>query len=88
MHALSPTERRLYAALTAHAGAPMSAADLQTRLWGKATPATAAYLALYARYLREKLAADPTSPRLVRLRRGRSYALCRMPASPSAFSDG
>ena len=87
-HALSPTERRLYAALAAHVGEELPAEDLQVQLWGEVTPATAAYLTLYARFLRRKLAADPSSLRLVYLRRGGGYALCVATASPPASSDG
>jgi DNA-binding response OmpR family regulator len=81
---LSPTLARLYAILVAHAGEAVPAHTLQHELWGQATPATAAYLAVYLRYLREKLAAQPSSPSLVRRRRGLSYTLTRVPICSSA----
>ena len=41
----------------------MSLEDLQAHLWGVVTPASAAYLALFARYLRRKLTAERSSTR-------------------------
>jgi DNA-binding response OmpR family regulator len=72
---LSPTETRLYAILAEDAGAAVPADVVQVRLWGAATPAAAAYLALYLRTLGAKLATQPDGVRLVRLPRGRGYAL-------------
>jgi DNA-binding response OmpR family regulator len=82
--ALSPTEARLYAILAGAAGIGVAADELQVQLWGEATPATDAYLALYLRSLGQALAAQPTAARIVRRRNDRGYALTEAPAAASA----
>lgn len=68
--ALSATEFRLLMALVTQADAVVSKRTLMRTLWGHETPAAEAYLALYVRYLRQKLEADPQHPRVIRSEQG------------------
>jgi two-component system KDP operon response regulator KdpE len=77
---LGPTERRVLTALVARPDAPVPTQALIRAAWGTATPSSTAYLALYIRILRQKLEADPDSPRHLRAVRG-GYAFSTAPTT-------
>ena len=64
---LSAGERALLAALLQHRDTTVSKKALTRAVWGMETPSSNAYLALYVRYLQQKLEVDPAHPRYLRV---------------------
>jgi DNA-binding response OmpR family regulator len=60
--ALTPTERRLLAHLTAHAGRVVTRSELLDQVWPLTERPSPALVTIYVRSLRTKLAPDPTAP--------------------------
>ena len=77
---LTPTEFKLLRCLVQHAGAVVSHQKLLTDVWGADYVGATANLALYVRYLREKLEADPGNPRYIRTQWGEGYWFCPTPS--------
>jgi len=77
---LTPTEFKLLRCLVQHAGAVVSHQKLLTDAWGADYIGATANLALYVRYLREKLEADPGNPRYIRTQWGEGYWFCPTPS--------
>ena len=75
---LTPTEFKLLRCLVRHAGAVVSHQKLLTDAWGADYVGATANLALYIRYLREKLESDPGKPRYIRTQWGEGYWFCPM----------
>ncbi|HUO22540.1 MAG TPA: winged helix-turn-helix domain-containing protein [Caulobacteraceae bacterium] len=70
---LSPREYDLLAALAEGAGRVMTQAQLLTAVWGPANAHDVQYLRVFIGHLRQKLEADPTSPRLIVTEPGVGY---------------
>jgi two-component system KDP operon response regulator KdpE len=70
---LSPREYDLLAALAEGAGKVMTQAQLLTAVWGPANAEDVQYLRVFIGHLRQKLEADPTSPRLIVTEPGVGY---------------
>ncbi|MFP4394961.1 MAG: response regulator transcription factor [Anaerolineales bacterium] len=77
---LTSTEFKLLRCLVQHAGAVISHQKLLTDVWGADYIGATANLALYIRYLREKLEPDPGDPRYIRTQWGEGYWFCPTPA--------
>lgn len=75
---LTPTEFKLLRCLVQHAGAVVSHQKLLTDVWGADYVGATANLALYIRYLREKLEPAPGNPRYIRTQWGEGYWFCSM----------
>lgn len=70
---LSPTEYRLLAHLAANAGRVILHRELLRAVWGPEYRDESEYLRVYMRYLRQKLEADPSSPRYLLTQPGAGY---------------
>lgn len=70
---LSPTEFRLLEYLVKQRGKVVAHQELLSNVWGEAYRQETHSLALYIRYLREKLEADPSNPGYIRTAWGRGY---------------
>ena len=62
---LTPTEFRLLACLVRQRGRPVTHAELLREVWGPGYADETANLAVYIRYLREKLEETPASPQYI-----------------------
>jgi DNA-binding response OmpR family regulator len=62
---LTPTEFRLLACLVRQRGRPVTHAELLGEVWGPGYADETANLAVYIRYLREKLEETPAAPRYI-----------------------
>ena len=62
---LTPTEFRLLACLVRQRGRPVTHAELLREVWGPGYADETANLAVYIRYLREKLEETPAAPRYI-----------------------
>jgi DNA-binding response OmpR family regulator len=80
--ALSPTEYRLLYHLASNAGRVLVQEELLRRVWGAEYSDESDLLRVYVRRLRQKIEADPSSPRYVLTRPGVGYLM------PSALPDG
>jgi two-component system KDP operon response regulator KdpE len=76
---LTPIEYKLLAALVQNTGRVVSHRALLRRVWGPQHEDRRQYLKLYVWYLRQKLEADPSDPKLILTERGVGYWL----AAPS-----
>jgi DNA-binding response OmpR family regulator len=76
---LTPIEFKLLSCLIEHEGKVVTHHYLLTHGWGQEQEAERHYLKLYVWYLRQKLEADPTHPRLILTQRGVGYRLVRAP---------
>jgi DNA-binding response OmpR family regulator len=65
---LSPTESRLLMYLVSQRGRIVPHDELLIRVWGSEYAKEMSYLAVYIRYLRQKLEDDPSHPRYIRTR--------------------
>ena len=65
---LTPTERRLLAHLTAHAGRVVTRDELLDRVWPLTERPSPALVTSYVRSLRCKLAEDPAAPTIETVR--------------------
>ncbi len=72
---LTPLEYKLLAALVQEAGHVVSHATLLHRVWGPQYEGRRQYLKLYIWYLRQKIEADPSHPRLIITERGVGYRI-------------
>ena len=70
---LSPTEFRLLAVLTRHAGQVLSQDQLLDHVWGSEYAESMDVVRLYIGYLRRKIERDPGKPELVETVRGFGY---------------
>ncbi|NLG73386.1 MAG: response regulator transcription factor [Chloroflexi bacterium] len=70
---LTPTEMRLLKALAGRPGQVLSHTRLLEEVWGPAYRDAVGNLALYIRYLREKLEDDPAHPQYIRTQWGEGY---------------
>jgi DNA-binding response OmpR family regulator len=75
---LTPIEFKLLACLIEHEGKVVTHHYLLTHGWGQEHEAERHYLKLYIWYLRQKLEADPTHPRMILTQRGVGYRLVRV----------
>lgn len=73
---LTPTEFKLLSVLYAHAGEPLSYAQIQQAMWGQPDPEPGSRLKLFIWQLRRKLEANPRLPRLILTEPGVGYRLC------------
>jgi two-component system, OmpR family, KDP operon response regulator KdpE len=76
---LTPTEWAVLRALIAHAGQPVTHAQLFKAVWGSATGNAPLYLRVYVAHLRRKLEADPYQPCLILTEPGVGYRLMLAP---------
>jgi len=74
---LTPIEFKLLSCLIEHEGKVVTHHYLLTQGWGQEHEAERHYLKLYIWYLRQKIEADPTHPRLILTQRGVGYRLVR-----------
>jgi len=74
---LTPIEFKLLSCLIEHEGKVVTHNYLLSQGWGQEQEAERHYLKLYIWYLRQKLEADPTHPRLILTQRGVGYRLVR-----------
>ena len=65
---LSPTESRLLMYLVSQRGRIVPHRELLTQVWGSEYAKEMSYLAVYIRYLRQKLEQDPSHPKYIRTR--------------------
>jgi DNA-binding response OmpR family regulator len=65
---LSPTETRLLMYLVSQRGRIVPHRELLVRVWGSEYAKEMSYLAVYIRYLRQKLEDDPGHPKYIRTR--------------------
>lgn len=72
---LTPLEYNLLAALVQDAGQVVPHATLLRRVWGKQCEDRRQYLKLYIWYLRQKIEADPSHPKLILTERGVGYRM-------------
>ena len=72
---LTPTEFNLLVELASRAGEAVSHESLLTKVWGPEYRTEGHYLKVYVGRLRDKLEADPASPRLIETVRGVGYRL-------------
>jgi DNA-binding response OmpR family regulator len=72
---LTPIEFKLLACLVDHEGKVVSHDYLLDQVWGQEHKDARHYLKLYIWYLRQKLEAEPTHPRLILTQRGVGYRL-------------
>jgi len=72
---LTPLEYKLLAVLVQEAGHVVPHETLLRRVWGQEHENRRQYLKLYVWYLRQKIEADPSSPRLILTERGVGYQL-------------
>jgi two-component system KDP operon response regulator KdpE len=72
---LTPLEFKLLATLVRHAGRVVGHKALLRQVWGPQHEDRRQYLKLYIWYLRQKLEADPSDPRLILTERGVGYYL-------------
>ena len=73
--ALTRTEYALLRELALHANRVMTHQDLLARVWGPEYRDDVDYLRAYVRYLRRKLEADPSHPRIIVTLAGTGYML-------------
>lgn len=73
--ALTRTEYALLRELALHANRVMTHQDLLARVWGPEYRDDVDYLRAYVRYLRRKLEADPSQPRIIVTLAGTGYML-------------
>ena len=71
--ALKPKEFDLLAFLAARPGEVFSRGELARRVWGYEDAIDTRTVIVHIRWLRQKLEADPSSPRLIETVRGRGY---------------
>lgn len=71
--ALSPKEYQLLALLVRRQGEVVPHDELLREVWGRGYEEERAYLAIYIRYLREKIEDDPANPRYVHTHHGVGY---------------
>jgi two-component system KDP operon response regulator KdpE len=76
---LSATEYRLLATLARNADRVMLHEELLREVWGPEYRDEVQYLRVYIRYLRKKLEADPSRPRLILTQQGAGYRLATLP---------
>jgi len=72
---LTPLEYKLLAVLVQEAGHVVSHETLLRRVWGSQHEDRRQYLKLYIWYLRQKIEADPSNPKLILTERGVGYLL-------------
>jgi two-component system KDP operon response regulator KdpE len=72
---LTPTEFRLLAELTRHAGKVLTHRHLLREIWGPSHAEDAHYLRIYMAQLRSKLESDPTDPKLLLTEQAVGYRL-------------
>lgn len=72
---LTPTEMGLLLVLAAEAGKVLTHRQILERVWGGYAAENAAQLRVYVNYLRRKLEADPSHPRLIVTEPGVGYRL-------------
>ena len=70
---LTPTEFRLLSYLVRRRGSPIPHQELLREVWGPGYSEETANLAVYIRYLREKLEATPANPRYICTEWGTGY---------------
>ena len=70
---LGPTEFRLLGELTKHAGQVLSQDQILDRVWGTEYTESVDVVRLYVGYLRRKIEADPSKPKLIETVRGFGY---------------
>ena len=73
---LSRKEFRLLTCLVRHRDSVMPHEQLLAEVWGAGYEGEKGYLALYIRYLRQKIEDDPTHPTYIRTFYRRGYAFC------------
>ncbi len=71
--ALSPTEYRLLACLVENRGWIVTHEELLRKVWGPNYFGDKSYVKLYVRYLRQKIEANPATPRWILTERGVGY---------------
>ena len=76
---LTPTEFRLLACLVRQRGRPVTHAELLREVWGPGYADETANLAVYIRYLREKLEETPASPQYICTEWGIGYRFTEPP---------
>ncbi len=81
--ALRPTESRLLYHLVNNAGKLMSHETLLMKVWGREYREEDHYLRLYIKYLREKLEADPASPKYILTEHGMGYTFAEFEHAPT-----
>ena len=74
---LTPIEFKLLTCLVEQEGKVLTHGFLLSQAWGPEHEAERQYLKLYIWYLRQKLEADPTHPKLILTQRGVGYRLAR-----------
>lgn len=80
---LSPTEYKLLYELVTNAGRVVLHQDLLARVWGREYRDETEYLRVYIRYLRQKIEASPSAPKLILTEPGVGYRFAA-PADPPA----
>jgi two-component system KDP operon response regulator KdpE len=78
---LTPIEFKLLSCLIEQEGKVVAHRHLLTQVWGPDYEDDRQYLKLYIWYLRQKLEADPTRPKMILTQRGIGYRLVRMTES-------
>jgi DNA-binding response OmpR family regulator len=81
---LSPKQYQLLAHLVRHQGTIVPHARLLEEVWGEGYEGERGYLALYVRYLRERLERDPSNPAYIRTHHGLGYSF--LGTAPSALA--
>ena len=79
---LTPTEMSLLQVLASEAGKVITHRQILQRVWGEYAAENSPQLRVYVNYLRRKLEADPTHPRLIVTEPGVGYRLKADPAKP------
>jgi DNA-binding response OmpR family regulator len=77
---LSPTEYKLLYELVTNAGRVVLHQDLLAKVWGREYRDETEYLRVYVRYLRQKLEAEPSKPKLILTEPGVGYRFTAPPA--------
>ena len=81
---LSPTEYKLLYELVTNAGKVVQHQDLLARVWGREYREETEYLRVYVRYLRQKIEADPSHPKLILTESGVGYRFAEPDPAPAA----
>lgn len=81
---LSPTEYKLLYELVTNAGRVVLHQDLLGRVWGREYRDETEYLRVYIRYLRQKIEADPSRPKLILTEPGVGYRFAAPAEAPAA----
>ncbi|OGO22503.1 MAG: hypothetical protein A2144_10695 [Chloroflexi bacterium RBG_16_50_9] len=85
---LSPTEFRILACLIKNRGWIVTHEQLLEKVWGPNYIADKSFVKLYIRYLRQKIEANPRSPKLILTERGVGYHFNMKTDEPNSLKEG